>query len=117
MIIKAYLNISPSLCYLTSVNLTEEPTITDMDLPAIQLLCIEQEQQSQEVHTRKFLQLACLTNFPDHSLCIFLKCILSLNERTKAPVPEPSQLPRKERMPEPTVDGEPASMKMSRVED
>lgn len=41
----------------------------------------------------------------------------SLNKRTKAPVPEPSQPPRKERMPEPTVDREPASMKMSGVED
>lgn len=58
------------------------PLFLIMDLLAVQLLCLEQEQRSFEDHTKDFLDLACLTNFSDHSLCAFSKN--SLNEHTKA---------------------------------
>ncbi len=53
-----------------------------MDLPAVQLLCLEQIDRSLEDHTRDFLDLVCLTHFLDHSLCVFY--ITSLSERCKA---------------------------------
>ncbi len=56
-----------------------------MDLPAVQLLCLEQRDRSLEDHTRDFLNLACLTHFPDRSLCVFY--ISSLSERCKARLP------------------------------
>ncbi len=56
-----------------------------MDLPAVQLLCLEQRDRSLEDHTRDFLNLACLTHFPDCSLCVFY--ISSLSERCKARLP------------------------------
>ncbi len=52
-----------------------------MDLPAVQLLYLEQMDRSLEDHTRDFLDLACLTHFPDCSLCGFY--ITSLSERCK----------------------------------
>ncbi len=56
-----------------------------MDLPAVQLLCLEQLGHSLEDHTRDFLDLACLTHFPDRSLCVFY--YTSLSERCKARLP------------------------------
>lgn len=56
-----------------------------MDLPAIQLLCLEQEKLSLEVHYRVFIDLACRTNFPDSLLCILY--FASMNAETKARLP------------------------------
>ncbi len=56
-----------------------------MDIPAVQLLCLEQQDRSLEDHTRDFLDLACLKHFPDRSLGIFY--ITSLSERCKARLP------------------------------
>ncbi len=42
-----------------------------MDLPAVQLLCLEKQDRSMEDHTKDFLDLASLTHFPDRSLYIF----------------------------------------------
>ncbi|ROL49257.1 hypothetical protein DPX16_16872 [Anabarilius grahami] len=42
-----------------------------MNLPAFQLLCLEQRDCSLEEHTKDFLHFACQTHFPDHSLCSF----------------------------------------------
>lgn len=57
---------SPALCiYYNHQYVTENQSENRMDLLAIQLLCMEQEQQSLEDHTRKFLQLEYLANFPD----------------------------------------------------
>lgn len=53
-----------------------------MDLPAVQLLCMDQDQQSVVAHTQRFQQLACLTNFPYRSLCTFY--LTSLNVEMKA---------------------------------
>lgn len=51
------------------------------------LLCLEQdqEQKSLEAHTRAFLYVASLMDFPDCSLHAFY--LASLNERTKALLP------------------------------
>ncbi len=54
-----------------------------MDLPAVQLLSLEQGQQTLETHTSGFLDLACLTTFPAHSPCAFF--LSSLNRETKEP--------------------------------
>lgn len=56
-----------------------------MDLPAIQLLCLEQEVHSLKDHTRKFLDLACHINFLDGSLCVYY--YFSLQERSKERLP------------------------------
>ena len=56
-----------------------------MDLPAVQLLCLEQEKLSLESHTCAFLDLACLTSFPDRLLSVFF--LTSLNVETKARLP------------------------------
>ncbi|ROL53543.1 hypothetical protein DPX16_21792 [Anabarilius grahami] len=56
-----------------------------MALPAVQLLCLEQGDRSLEQHTSDFLQLACLTHFPDRSLCIYYRT--GLSERSKARIP------------------------------
>ncbi|ROI27671.1 hypothetical protein DPX16_22993 [Anabarilius grahami] len=56
-----------------------------MALPAVQLLCLEQRDRSLELHTSDFLQLACQTNFPDRSLCVFYHT--GLSERSKACIP------------------------------
>ncbi|ROL52801.1 hypothetical protein DPX16_2307 [Anabarilius grahami] len=56
-----------------------------MALPAVQLLCLEQGDRSLEQHTSDFLQLACLTYFPDRSLCIYYRT--GLSERSKARIP------------------------------
>lgn len=55
-----------------------------MDLPAVQLLCMEQEQEQQslETHTSGFLDLACLINFLDESLSVFYHS--SLNAEMQA---------------------------------
>ncbi|KAF4105376.1 hypothetical protein G5714_013038 [Onychostoma macrolepis] len=50
-----------------------------MALSAVQLLYLEQMDRSLEDHTRDFFDLACLTHFPDRSLCVFY--ISSLSER------------------------------------
>ncbi|KAF4115831.1 hypothetical protein G5714_003320 [Onychostoma macrolepis] len=55
-----------------------------MDLPAVQLLCLEQMDRSLEDHTRDFLDLACLTHFPDRSLCVFYISYIS-SERELMP--------------------------------
>lgn len=47
-----------------------------MDLPAVQLLCLEQ---------REFIELVNLTHYPDRSLCVFY--ISSLSERSCANLP------------------------------
>ncbi len=56
-----------------------------MDLPAIQLLCLEQQDPLLEDHTRDFIDLACFTHFPDCSLCVFF--ITSVIEQCKARLP------------------------------
>ncbi|ROL46489.1 hypothetical protein DPX16_21673 [Anabarilius grahami] len=56
-----------------------------MALPAVQLLCLEQGDRSLEKHTSDFLQLACLTHFPDRSLCIYYRT--GLSERSKVRIP------------------------------
>lgn len=53
-----------------------------MDLPAIQLLCHEQKEQSLEDHTRKFIDLTCHTTFPHHSLGVYY--FSSLSKQSKA---------------------------------
>lgn len=44
-------------------------------------LCLEQKEQNLEDLTKDFLDLACLTAYPDHSLCVFY--FTSLGERFK----------------------------------
>ncbi len=56
-----------------------------MGEPAVQLLCLEQQDRPLEDHTRDFIDLACLTHFPDRSLCVFY--ITSLSEWCKARLP------------------------------
>ncbi|ROL51942.1 hypothetical protein DPX16_19461 [Anabarilius grahami] len=56
-----------------------------MDIPAVALLCLEQTDRSLESHTRDFLELACLTHFPDRSLCVFYISSLSERSRTRLP--------------------------------
>ncbi len=56
-----------------------------MDLPPVKLLCLEQGDRPLEAHTLDFIQLACLTHYPDRSLCVFY--YTSLSERSKARVP------------------------------
>ncbi|ROL49044.1 hypothetical protein DPX16_16659 [Anabarilius grahami] len=53
--------------------------------PAVALLCLEQRDRSLESHTLDFLELACLTHYPDRSLCVFY--ISSLSERSRARLP------------------------------
>jgi len=43
-----------------------------MDIPAVHLLLLEQEDHSLEDHTREFLDLPCLTQYQDRSLCSFI---------------------------------------------
>lgn len=50
--------------------------VTRMDLPAVQLLCLEQEEQSLETHTNGFLDLPCITSFLDWSLSVFSQACL-----------------------------------------
>ncbi len=52
-----------------------------MDIPNVALLCLEQRDRSLETHTRDFWDLACLTHYPDRSLCVFY--ISSLSEWSK----------------------------------
>ncbi len=56
-----------------------------MDNPNIALLCLEQGDRPLEDHTQDFLHLACLSHYPDRSLCVFYHA--SLSERSKARVP------------------------------
>ncbi len=56
-----------------------------MDNPNVALLCPEQRDHSLETHTRDFLELVCLTHYPDCSLCVFY--ISSLSEWSKACLP------------------------------
>lgn len=44
---------------------------SQMDLPAIQLHCLEQKDRSLENHTKDFLDLVYLTHFPNCLLCAF----------------------------------------------
>ncbi|ROL52380.1 hypothetical protein DPX16_6609 [Anabarilius grahami] len=53
--------------------------------PAVALLSLEQRDRSLESHTLDFLELACLTHYPDRSLCVFY--ISSLSERSRARLP------------------------------
>ncbi|XDV15169.1 hypothetical protein PO909_015299 [Leuciscus waleckii] len=46
---------------------------------------MEQKDRCLESHTRDFLELACLTHYPDHSLCVFY--ITSLSEQSRARLP------------------------------
>ncbi len=52
---------------------------------AVQLLCLEQQDHPLEDHTRDFIDLACLTHFPDRSLCVFH--ITSLSQQCKVHLP------------------------------
>ncbi|XP_059401982.1 uncharacterized protein LOC132133218 [Carassius carassius] len=56
-----------------------------MAIPAVRLLCLEQLDRSLKDHTRDFLDLACLTHFPDRSLSNFF--YTGLSERCKARLP------------------------------
>lgn len=56
-----------------------------MDLLAVHLLLLEQGYLVLEDHTKDFLDLVCLTHYPDRSLCIFY--YTSLSERSKACLP------------------------------
>ncbi len=48
-----------------------------MDIPAVQLLCLEQGDHSLEDHTRDFIKLANLSTIPNCSLCIFFMKLAS----------------------------------------
>lgn len=52
-----------------------------MHLPGVQLIFMDQEQQSLGAHTQKLQQLAYLTHFPDRLLIIFY--LTSLNKEWK----------------------------------
>ncbi len=56
-----------------------------MGQPAVQLLCLEQQDRPLEDHTSDFIDLACLTHFPDRLLCVFH--ITSLSQRCKVRLP------------------------------
>ncbi|ROK87094.1 hypothetical protein DPX16_10234 [Anabarilius grahami] len=56
-----------------------------MDFPAVALLCLEQRDCSLESHTRDFLELVCLTHYPDSLLCVFY--ISGLSEQSRARLP------------------------------
>lgn len=53
-----------------------------MDLPDVQLLCLEQKDRSLEDHTRCFFDLAYLTHPPDSCLCTLY--FVGVNTLTKA---------------------------------
>lgn len=53
-----------------------------MDLPAVQLLCPEQEDHPLEDHTRDFIQLMCQMHYLDLSLGVFYITSLSLHFAT-----------------------------------
>lgn len=58
-----------------------------MDLPpSVKIQILDQEDRPLEIHIKDFLDLACLTNFTDHALCVFLKT--SLNDRSWARLPK-----------------------------
>lgn len=57
----------------------------NMDIPAIHLLLLEKGNHSFEDHTRDFLDLAGLTHYPDHPLCVFYNT--SFNEWLKVYLP------------------------------
>ncbi|XP_067310697.1 uncharacterized protein [Pseudorasbora parva] len=61
-----------------------------MALPDVQLLCLEQEDRL-EAHTRDFLQLACLSCFPDRSLSFFYYAGLSDRSKARAPAGSPKE--------------------------
>lgn len=61
------------------------PLPSQMDLPAVQLLCLEQQDRSLEDHTVDFLDLVCLMPNSDCSLCIFY--LTSLSKQSKAHLP------------------------------
>lgn len=56
-----------------------------MDIPSVHLLLLVQGERSFGNHMREFLDLACLTRYPDCSLCVFFNT--SLNKRSKARLP------------------------------
>lgn len=56
-----------------------------MDIPAIHLLLLEKGKHFFKDHTRDFLDLACLTHYPDHPLCVFYNT--SFNEWLKVHLP------------------------------
>ncbi|XP_026059300.1 vegetative cell wall protein gp1-like [Carassius auratus] len=102
-----------------------------MAIPAVRLLCLEQLDRSLEDHTRDFLDLACLTHFPDRSkarlpanspqedFATFVEWVLEKNgsawtistaeEDNSIPTPDPetSQPPSRHMVPEPTAAAEP----------
>ncbi len=53
-----------------------------MDIPAVNLLCLEQKDRSLEDHKREFLDLALQTHYLDSCLCTFY--YVGLNTSTKA---------------------------------
>lgn len=50
-----------------------------MDIPSVHLLLLVQGDWSFGDHMRKFLDLVCITHYPDRSLCVFFNT--SLNKR------------------------------------
>lgn len=56
-----------------------------MDLPAVQLLCLEQGDHPLELQMLDFLHLVCQTHYPDRSLCVFYHA--SLSKWLKARIP------------------------------
>lgn len=59
--------------------------IFTMDITAVSFLPLDQQDCSLKDHTRDFLNLACLTHYPDHSLYVFYHS--GLNERWNAHLP------------------------------
>lgn len=68
---KDYFKNIPSLCMLLTTLQRDRRTDQKervIDLPAVRLLLLEQEERSLEDHTKDFPDLACLTHYPDRSL-------------------------------------------------
>ncbi|KAA0720500.1 hypothetical protein E1301_Tti016792 [Triplophysa tibetana] len=63
----------------------ESHTRARMAFPTIKLICLEQGDLTLEDNTRDFLDLACLTNFPDRLICFYYHH--GLSERCKARLP------------------------------
>lgn len=93
--------------------------LVTMDLPPVQLLCLEQKDCSQESNTRDFFELACQTNYPDRSCFTTLLQVLVNNnlpftiDAVKGTSPTPDPEPRQpspnqmEHQPDSITDTEP----------
>lgn len=60
-----------------------------MDIPAVKILCLEQGHRPLEIHIKDFLDLACLTHYPDSALCVFLLTSLSAQSKARLPAGGP----------------------------